>query len=318
MPKVSVIIPAFNAERYIQNTLESVFEQTYKDYEVIVVNDGSTDSTQKILDNYGPRIRVFTKTNRGPASARNMGIKKASGKYIAFLDADDLWLKNKLKMQVEYLDSHPKAGFVYCNAICFSGDDKSNETVEAVWKCNIKGSVFKNLFWNNFIPNLTVVVRKSCLESVNLLDESQQIIGSEDYDLFLRLSHKYELGHVPQVLAKYRLHQENLLGYSYEKAFRLHKYIYKKLFSIISDLDRELGVSYATSLCDLHLRYAYYNFVNRQYLLALKKSLSAIKYQLLPAVIASILITSRFSNKKLWQKIIPNFELWDGIVRIKS
>ena len=101
MPTVSVVIPAYNAEEYIAETLDSVLSQNYSDYEILVIDDGSTDHTGEVLAHYGDRIHLFQKPNGGPASARNLGLKHARGRYIAFLDSDDLWHPEKLARQVE-------------------------------------------------------------------------------------------------------------------------------------------------------------------------------------------------------------------------
>ena len=99
-PKVSVVIPTYNSSQFIVETLESVFAQTYKDYEIIVVDDGSTDNTKEVLQPYTSRIKYIYKENGGPASARNVGIKSAQGEYIAFLDSDDRWLPEKLEKHI--------------------------------------------------------------------------------------------------------------------------------------------------------------------------------------------------------------------------
>src|SRR3990170_2838516 len=113
MPKVSVIIPTYNREKYIVETLQSVFAQTFTDYEVIVIDDGSTDNTADVLRPYLDRIVYIRKPNGGQGSARNVGIKVAKGEYIAFLDSDDLWMPEKLELQVKYLDNNKDAGLVF-------------------------------------------------------------------------------------------------------------------------------------------------------------------------------------------------------------
>ena len=114
-PKVSVIIPAYNASKFIREAINSVLNQTYKDYEIIVVDgrDGSTDNTREIVAEYGDAVRYFRQEDRGLSDARNKGILNSKGEYIAFLDSDDLWSENKLALQVEFLDSHRDVGLVF-------------------------------------------------------------------------------------------------------------------------------------------------------------------------------------------------------------
>ena len=122
LPTVSVVLPAYNAASFIQSTLESVFNQTYQDYELIVVDDGSIDTTAEILRSYGDRIRYFWKENGGQSSSRNAGIKLARGQYIAFIDHDDLWLENKLALQLKEMAFGANVGMVTTGCICFKGE----------------------------------------------------------------------------------------------------------------------------------------------------------------------------------------------------
>ena len=102
MPKVSVIIPTYNRAHYICETIDSILAQTYRDYEIIVVDDGSADNTRKVLQKYDGKVRYFYQKNRGPSAARNFGISQSQGEYIAFLDDDDLWTENKLELQIDF------------------------------------------------------------------------------------------------------------------------------------------------------------------------------------------------------------------------
>src|SRR5436309_7380613 len=125
MPKVSVIIPVFNGERYIRQTIESVLAQTYRDFELLVIDDGSTDGTAEAVKEYEKDLRYVHQGNGGASKARNQGIRFSQGKYIAFLDADDLWEPEKLTIQVEFLERNPKIGLVHCNC---DGIDEEGRT----------------------------------------------------------------------------------------------------------------------------------------------------------------------------------------------
>ena len=119
MPKVSVIIPTYQYDSFIGEAIDSVLAQTYKDYELIVVDDGSIDRTREIISKYGSNINYIYQENKGLAAARNTGIRATKGEYLSFLDADDAWLPNKLEVEVEFLDTHPVVGMVYSNYFYF-------------------------------------------------------------------------------------------------------------------------------------------------------------------------------------------------------
>jgi len=317
MPKVSIAIPAYNASSFIEDALQSIFSQEFNDYEVLVVDDGSVDQTPSILKKYESKIRFFRKNNGGPASARNVAIKNSMGKYIAFLDADDLWKPQKLKLQVDYMDKDQSIGFSHTNAECFSIDNEGKKVKRRNLVCDVQGFVFKDLFWSNFIVNSSVLVRHECLERVGLLDESRELIGSEDYDLWLRLSRFYKLGCVSDILLEYRLHDQSLIGESYENAFPLHVEIYKKFYQTFPDTKEKIGMDYNEALGDLYLRYAYKNFMTNNFMKAFKKSLSSILFLPLKGLTASLLIATRQHGFSTWSRLISRFELWHKITSAK-
>lgn len=203
MPKVSVIIPAYQCELFIKETLDSIFSQTYKDFEVIVVNDGSSDNTAQILLDYQPKqnLFVFEQSNLGPSAARNNGIKRCSGEYIAFIDADDLWLPDKLEKQVAILEQNPETILVYSDTFFFDINKWKDTSFD--FAPPYKGMIFEQLFVNNFIPLLTVLIRRNTLDKVGLFDE--EIIGPEDYDLWLRSSQFGKVDFINEPLAVYRI-----------------------------------------------------------------------------------------------------------------
>ena len=122
-PLVSVIIPAYNAQKYIREALDSVLAQTYSSFEIIVVEDSSTDDTAKIIKSYiDPRVKFVHQEKKGQTAARDEGMRRASGKYLAFLDADDVYLPQKLERQVGYMEAHPECGLCYCDLYHFFAD----------------------------------------------------------------------------------------------------------------------------------------------------------------------------------------------------
>ena len=219
-PKVSVVIPTYNSARFIVETLESVFAQTYRDYEVIVVDDGSTDNTKEVLKPYMSRIRYIYKENGGPASARNVGIKNARGEYIAFLDSDDLWLPEKLEKQIRYFEEHPEIGMVFADCIRF-GEEVSN-TSRNDTKQLISNDMFVNIWWYNIVPTSTVMVKRVCFDKVGLFNESREIEGTEDKEMWLRIARECEVEYLREVVTKYRVrmsgHNRSNINRAYDSA----------------------------------------------------------------------------------------------------
>lgn len=207
MPEISIIVPTYNYAHFIVDCLESIFSQTYKDFEVIVVDDGSTDDTAQVLEKYKGRIRYIHQENRGLPAARNTGIRAAQGEYLAFLDSDDLWLPNKLDEQIRVLRNDADMGIIFSDASAFNERGVMRESI--LKEENIcTGFCFQRLFMGNYLVMPTVMIRKRCLEKSGLFDES--LTAVEDYDLWLRISLYYKIGFVSKILAQYRVHPSNM------------------------------------------------------------------------------------------------------------
>jgi len=206
-PRVSVIIPTFNSAEYIEEALESVFEQTFQDFEIIVVDDGSTDETGEVLKKYGDRIRYIYQENNGPAGARNRGIRVARGEYIAFLDADDLWVSTKLEKQVDLFRQRKDLGMVTTGACSF--DEKGvfgysadkRETLMA-------GDIARNIFLRSNIGTPTVMVRKEVFDSIGYFEEN--IRQSEDDNMWIRIASHYDVELIDEALIKVRNHPRRM------------------------------------------------------------------------------------------------------------
>ncbi len=228
---VSVIIPTFNSELYVKVAVESVLLQAYRDVEVIVVDDGSTDGTRDVLKEYidSGEIKYIYQKNNGPASARNSGIKNSSGEFIAFLDADDIWLSNKLERQISLFDSSPDVGLVYSDMEFFGAHLRFNRYSEMLKRRMCRGRVYKELVLENFIPTSTVIVRRNVLDDVGFFDDSGKYIG-EDYDLWLRVARKYEIDFVEDILVKYRIHSGKM-SLSRKESYSGLCRVYKREFS---------------------------------------------------------------------------------------
>jgi hypothetical protein len=207
VPRVSVVIPAFNAEPFIHRTIASVLDQTFKDLEVLVVDDGSTDATTTIVQAFDDRVRLIPQTNSGVAAARNRGLVEARGEFVAFIDHDDLWYPDKLQQQVELLDAKPNVGLVYGNAQFVDLSDRRMWTYLSPARLH-RGSVLVPLFLDCFIPLLTVIMRADLLEKIGTFVPRWHI--AEDYDLFLRASERTEVDYVDGIVAGYRIHPGNV------------------------------------------------------------------------------------------------------------
>ncbi len=202
MTLISVVIPAYNSERTIHQTILSVLNQTHQDLEVIVINDGSTDGTlAAIAQITDPRLQVFSYPNGGVSTSRNRGIEKARGEYIAFLDADDLWTVDKLEAQLAALQNHPQA------AVAYSWTNYIDEADRFLYKGHhkvVNGQVYSQLFQRNFIENgSNVLVRRTALAAVGEFEPD--LSPAEDLDMWLRLAARYEFVAVPQAQVLYRI-----------------------------------------------------------------------------------------------------------------
>lgn len=210
-PKVSVIIPAYNVESYILDTLRSLFSQSFKDFEALIVDDGSTDRTHEIVQDFirqDARFKLLHKPNGGLSSARNFGINHAIGDYIALLDGDDLYLPNKLKTHVEILDSNPSVGVVYSASQALREDGKP--TWMLLSGKPLYRQTLKSLLCKNFIGHgSNGIFRKVILDEVGLFDETLKSV--EDLDLWLRIAGtRWRFHRVPSVQCSYRVRPAGL------------------------------------------------------------------------------------------------------------
>lgn len=216
LPKVSVVMPAFNAARYIGETLDSVFEQTFTDYEVIVVNDGSPDTVklERLLEPHMNRIRYIKQKNLGAGAARNEGLRAAQGELIAFLDADDLWLPNYLEEQLKFIRDN-NVDLVCADAMHFGDSPLAGRTyMEAYMEtAPLAGEVsFLGLVSaEQSLITSGIVARRAPIIEVGLFDEGLR--NSQDSDLWMRLArHGARLAYQRQLLLRYRCHENSLSG----------------------------------------------------------------------------------------------------------
>jgi glycosyltransferase involved in cell wall biosynthesis len=201
MTRFSVIIPTYNRAHIIGETLDSILCQSFRDFEIFVIDDGSTDDTSKVLERYSGRIRYLWQPNSGPIVARNRGIAESTGEYIAFLDSDDRWYPGKLEQINKAIRVHPKAGLFYSD---FRMVDKQHKHLRTIHCRHIVGNGYFQLLLGDFIGMLTAVVRRECFDACGPLCE--ELCSTDDWDMWVRIARKFSIVHVPAVLAEYTWH----------------------------------------------------------------------------------------------------------------
>ncbi|MFW6116144.1 MAG: glycosyltransferase family 2 protein [bacterium] len=236
MPEVSVVIATYNRQRLVQETIDSVLRQTFANLELIVVDDGSTDDTGRILlDRYGSRIRYIYQENQGESAARNRGLEFATGEYIAFLDSDDLWHRNKLQRQIEAFKGLPDTGLVSTQAYLMSYEGLRLEQTPQGYGRETDVILWADLVLDNVVAGggSSALVRRTCLDHVGWFDT--RIRFGEEWDLWLRIARRYEVRQIPEPLVYYRLHRFGTRSWApradeAEDMYREHIAILEKAF----------------------------------------------------------------------------------------
>ncbi len=220
---VSVIIPTYNRADTVGHAVESVRAQTFTNYEIIVVDDGSRDNTAAVVARFGDAVRYIAQLNGGVAVARNRGVAEARGRYVAFLDSDDAWLPAKLERQMALVAQRPELGFVYAEARAVDESGRELGTKPAQRPVS---DTLETLLQGNFIPTLTVVARRDAVQAVGGFDP--QLRGPEDYDLWMRLAARYPFAGVRETLAVYYQSSAGLSG-DPNKIYAEYLKIFRKL-----------------------------------------------------------------------------------------
>lgn len=236
---VSVIIPAYNAAAYICEALESVFAQTYPDFEVIVINDGSLDTPEleRAIQPWCGQLVYLRQENAGPSAARNAGIRHASGVYLAFLDSDDAWLPECLSAHIRMFDESPELDLVYADLLFFGDAPDSGKTFMQL--CPSKGKVTIDSLISETctVPTSCTVVRRQTAIDAGLFDE--RFIRSEDFDLWLRIAYRGgKIAYQPKVLARHRLRAGSLAS----DGAKLHA----SAIQVLENIDRTLPLPETT------------------------------------------------------------------------
>ncbi|MEH1806175.1 glycosyltransferase family 2 protein [Nostoc sp.] len=228
MPKVSIVIPAYNSLKFLPETMESVFKQTFKDFEVLVVNDGSSDDTEHWVSQIAdPRFKLITQENQGLSGARNTGIAHASGEYIAFLDADDLWEPTKLEKQVLCLEENSEIGLVYTWVALI---DENGNFTGRVFKNYAENDVWHKLIEHNIVESGSVaMVRRQCFDTCGVFDRNLRSFV-EDWDMWLRIASRYPFKVMKEPLVYYRQHSTSA-SKNWEAMARSFEIVIEKAFS---------------------------------------------------------------------------------------
>ena len=232
MKKVSVILTTYNGATrgYLNSAIESVLNQTFKDYELIIVDDGSTDNTKSSCSKFltRPNVSYLYKENGGPASARNIGVKKSKGEFICFIDDDDLWNQNKLEKQVNFFrnQSDKKIGMIYTSIEFIYKNGKAKR----IKFSNTNGNIYKELFLENIInATSSVMIKKNVFDKVGYFNENELIKGCEDYEMWIRIAKVFDIYSLNEVLVKYRLHDISLSSNRKKMEFALYIALYYAL-----------------------------------------------------------------------------------------
>lgn len=204
MPCCSIIIPAYNAMNYLPETLKSVLKQTFTDFEVLIINDGSSDNIVEWFCNIiDSRVKLISQENQGVSAARNIGIKNSTGEYIAFIDADDLWEPTKLEKQLQCFKNHPSVGLVHTAMRMI---DEEGKSLGRTFISNVEGDALKSLLQQNTIVTSSVIVSRSCLNVGNF---DNNLHSSEDWELWVRIALRYPIMLIKEPLVFYRQHPNN-------------------------------------------------------------------------------------------------------------
>ncbi len=206
MPKVSIIISTFNRSSLLKQAIQSVYSQTFQDWELIIVDDGSTDETKKMIHDYAnldSRIIPVSQSNKGISASRAKGIEFVTGQYIASLDDDDVYVPQKIEAQFDYLEKNPSVGLVYS----YVNMVDENKTILLQWPVT-PAQTFFELLHDNTIPTNSCLIRKECFERLGSFRKDFK--GSDDYEMWLRISKHYRIKFLPIVIGIYRWHDHNM------------------------------------------------------------------------------------------------------------
>jgi glycosyltransferase involved in cell wall biosynthesis len=247
---VSVIVNCYNSEKYLREAIDSIYNQTYNNYEIILLDNASNDKTEEIAKSYSDlKMKYFRTKNTIPlGAARNEALDHAEGDYIAFLDSDDIWEPDKIEKQIILIEGRKEAAASYTNALYFS-ESKANEEYRLYSTMQPSGKIFSKLLINYNLCLSTVMIRRSALELLSeVFDDSLEV--AEEADLFIRLSLENEFLYLPETLTRYRMHSESVSNTSRHLFSTENRIILEKIRrmdkSVIGPFSDELKIFEAT------------------------------------------------------------------------
>jgi glycosyltransferase involved in cell wall biosynthesis len=242
MPQISVIVPTYNRARYVRETVESILRQDYQDFELIIVDDGSTDNTREVIQNIGDtRIKYIYQENQGVSGALNTGILAAKSEYVGFIASDNMMIEHGLGKVVEFLDRYPDAGFCYGQIYTIDGNgtltrSKSIRGPKTTRVTSGKDEIVKLILGEHSID--CFAARRACFDKVGLYKTSLRM--SEDWDMLIRLTAKYNVGHIAEPLGLIRNHPQSMTAKaSVDIVKKSHEAVLESVFN-----DPELGSLY--------------------------------------------------------------------------
>ncbi len=204
--KVSIIMSVYKGERFLQESVESIINQTFKNFEFIIINDGSTDNTAKTLESYtDPRIRLFNQENMGLTKSLNKAIKLSSGKYIARMDADDIALPERLQKQVDFLDANPDVGVVGTGNLVI---DEQGKVIGRKVYPSFDSELRRALIGYNPFLHASVMIKREVFEIVGIYNERNA--KGQDYELWFRIANHFKLANLPEILMSHRWRGDNI------------------------------------------------------------------------------------------------------------
>lgn len=242
-PKVSIIIPTYNRAHLIERAVKSALNQTYQDFEIIIIDDGSTDNTETVINKFQQKDNriVYLKhgKNRGGSTARNTGINASRGEYTAFLDSDDEWLPEKLEKQVNVFQKLPEnTGVLYSGYyIVLEKNGKILKEISPI----VKGDVYKEILKGCILGSPTPLIRRTCFEKSGLFDET--LFSCEDWDMWIRIAKYYEFDFLKETLAKYYIHGDQISTNLNNKILS-RKNILEKYYSDLLKNPQAIGFHY--------------------------------------------------------------------------
>lgn len=286
---VSVIIPTYNSKDYICDAIDSVLMQTYKNLEIIIVDDGSTDSTKLQLKKYGGKIKYFFQQNKGPSSARNVGIKKSIGEYIVFLDSDDIWDKSFLEKMISFFEADRNLDFAFSDCYNFGKNGIiSKSFLEKIGFFNdfsilankemgfrLDKNILEYFIFKKFLVPSTVIIKKKCLEEVEYFDE--ELRYGEIWNIFFKLLYRFNAGFYNSSLVGYRIHDKNT-SKLIDQQYALKSIIVgtKKVMQKYPSLTHKIKNKLYWRLSSNYFYLGYYFFKSKKYVEAKKYFIKSI------------------------------------------